>query len=147
CADGRVGEVWVSGPHVAVGYWADPEKSEHTFHAELAAPPPAAPAGTRFMRTGDLGFIHAGEIFISGRLKDLIIVRGRNYYPQDIERVVEESSPLLRPGGAAAFSVEVEGEERVVVAAEVARSQLGAGASLETAFDALRRAVSEDCAI
>jgi amino acid adenylation domain-containing protein len=121
CAPDKVGEVWVAGPHVAIGYWNDHEKSESTFHAELADTADPTLKELRFLRTGDLGFLRNGELFICGRLKDLIIIRGRNYYPQDIERVAEESFPTLRRGCVAAFSVQVEGEERLVVAVEVER--------------------------
>ncbi|MDB4995741.1 MAG: peptide synthetase, partial [Myxococcaceae bacterium] len=121
CSANKVGEVWVAGPHVAVGYWDDVEKSEATFHAQLADSEDRSLDGVRFLRTGDLGFERDGEIFICGRLKDLIIIRGRNYYPQDIERVTEESFPTLRRGCTAAFSIQVEGEERLVIAVEVDR--------------------------
>ena len=115
CTSGQVGEIWVQGPHVAIGYWNDPAKTEATFGGTLAI------GGAPFLRTGDLGFMLDGHLFISARLKDLIIVRGRNYYPQDIERVVEESYPTLRRGCSAAFSVQVEGEEQLVVAVEIER--------------------------
>ncbi|MGZ3458824.1 MAG: AMP-binding protein, partial [Archangium sp.] len=113
CASGTVGEIWVSGPSVAQGYWERPEETARTFQARLAG------GEKTFLRTGDLGFIHDGELFISGRLKDLIILRGRNIYPQDIELTVEQSHPALRPGCSAAFAVDVEGEERLVVVQEV----------------------------
>lgn len=114
CMKGRVGEIWVSGAGVAQGYWNRPELTEQTFKARLSDT-----GHGPFLRTGDLGFIKDGELFITGRLKDLIIIGGRNHYPQDIELSVEQSHPALRSGGVAAFSVEVEGEERLVVAAEV----------------------------
>jgi acyl-CoA synthetase (AMP-forming)/AMP-acid ligase II/cytochrome P450/thioesterase domain-containing protein len=111
---GQVGEVWVSGPNVASGYWRHPEDTEHTFHARLATGEPR-----HFLRTGDMGYLLGGELFIAGRLKDLIILRGRNYYPQDLELSVERGHPRVRPGCVAAFSYEDKGEERVVVVAEV----------------------------
>jgi acyl-CoA synthetase (AMP-forming)/AMP-acid ligase II/alkylation response protein AidB-like acyl-CoA dehydrogenase/acyl carrier protein len=114
CADGRVGEIWVQGSNVARGYWNRPDETEATFGARIAD----TDAGP-YLRTGDLGFLHAGQLFITGRLKDLIIIRGRNHYPQDIEATVERSHPRVRPGCAAAFTVEVDGEERAVVVAEV----------------------------
>jgi len=119
CAVDQVGEIWVSGPSVAQGYWNRPEETQQTFNAYLA--------DTRtgpFLRTGDLGFLRNGELFITGRLKDLIIIRGRNHYPQDIELTVEQSHPALRPGYGAAFVVEIEGEEKLVVVQEVERSHL-----------------------
>src|SRR5262249_28759517 len=97
----EVGEIWVSGPSVAQGYWNRQAETEETFHAYLLDT-----GDGPFLRTGDLGFQQDGELFVTGRLKDLIIIRGRNYYPQDIERTVEECDAALRPGCGAAFSVE-----------------------------------------
>ena len=114
---GRVGEIWVSGPSIALGYWNRPEQTAETFHATLADR-----EGKRFLRTGDLGFMHEGELFVTGRVKDVIIIRGRNYYPQDIEVTVEKLSEQVREGCSAAFSFEVDGEERVVVVAELDRA-------------------------
>jgi acyl-CoA synthetase (AMP-forming)/AMP-acid ligase II len=119
CAENEVGEIWVSGPSVAKGYWGRPELTEQVFAAHLAD----SGAGP-FMRTGDLGFLQAGELFITGRLKDLIIIRGRNHYPQDIEWTVEHSHPHLRISGAAAFSIEIDGEEQLVIVQEVERVHL-----------------------
>lgn len=113
CAKGRVGEVWVSGDGVTQGYWNRPELTEQTFRAHLSDT-----GDGPFLRTGDLGFIKDGELFITGRLKDLIIIGGRNHYPQDIELTAEQCHLGLRPGCTAAFSVEVDGEERLVIAAE-----------------------------
>lgn len=114
CAPDEVGEIWVSAPSVAQGYWNRPEETEFTFHAYLAD----SGAGP-FLRTGDLGFLGDGELFVTGRLKDLIIIGGRNLYPQEIELTVQQSHPAVRPACCAAFSVEVADEERLVVAAEV----------------------------
>jgi acyl transferase domain-containing protein/acyl-CoA synthetase (AMP-forming)/AMP-acid ligase II/acyl carrier protein len=112
---GRTGEIWVSGGSVAQGYWGRPEETERTFRARL-------PSGNGpFLRTGDLGFLEDGELFVTGRLKDLIIIRGRNHYPQDLEWSVERSHPAIRPGCGAAFSIEEGGEERLVLVAEVDR--------------------------
>ncbi len=116
CAEGQVGEIWVSGPNVAAGYWNDPARSEATFHASAADAP-----GRRFLRTGDLGFLAGGQLFITGRLKDLIIVRGRNYYPQDIELVAEGAHPALRRGASAAFTLTRDGGEELVLVQEVER--------------------------
>jgi len=117
--DGHVGEIWQSGGSVAAGYWGKPELTEATFGARTADG--AGP----FMRTGDLGFLMGGELFVSGRLKDLIIIRGRNYYPDDIESAVYQGRPALRPGGAAAFTLHADGDEtRLVVVAEVQRTFL-----------------------
>ena len=116
CQPGQVGEVWVAGACVAQGYWRRPEETVQTFQAYVAD----TGAGP-FMRTGDLGFVWQDQLFVTGRLKDVIIIRGANHYPQDIEFTVEQSHASLRPGCGAAFSVEVDGEERLVVVHEVER--------------------------
>src|ERR687898_737743 len=110
CPPDRVGEIWVSGSSVAQGYWGQADETKHAFRAYL----PDTGEGP-FLRTGDLGFLHNGELFVTGRLKDLIIIRGRNHYPQDIEHTVEQSHVALRQGGCAAFSVEPDEGERLVV--------------------------------
>src|SRR5215469_2915481 len=92
-----------------------------TFEARLADD--RAGAARRFLRTGDLGFVYEGELYVCGRRKDMIIVRGQNYYPQDIELLVERWSDEVRPGGVAAFEFEEEGEQTVVVVAELASVQ------------------------
>lgn len=116
CASGRVGEVWVAGPAVAHSYWGQPEVSEECLRARLPGLDEA------HLRTGDLGFLYDGELFVTGRIKDVIIVRGANHYPQDIEYTVERAHPSLRSGCCAAFSYEEEGEERLAVVAELERS-------------------------
>jgi amino acid adenylation domain-containing protein/non-ribosomal peptide synthase protein (TIGR01720 family) len=116
CQANEVGEIWISGGSVAKGYWEKPEETEKTFRAYLADTGEGP-----FLRTGDLGFLQDRELFVTGRLKDLIIIRGRNHYPQDIEVTAEQSSPRLRPGCSAAFSVDINGTEHLVVAAEVER--------------------------
>lgn len=115
--EGDVGEIWVLGKSIAKGYWMNEEKSEETFRAYLADTKEGP-----FLRTGDLGFMKDGELFVTGRVKDLIIIRGRNYYPQDIELTVEKCHPALRANSGAAFSVEIDGEERLVVMQEIERS-------------------------
>jgi amino acid adenylation domain-containing protein len=113
---GDVGEVWLAGRSVAQGYWRRPDVTEENFQLRVA--------GTNdgpFLRTGDLAFLRDGELFITGRLKDLVIIRGRNYYPQDIERSAEASHPSLRRGSCAAFAVELQGQERLIVAVEIER--------------------------
>jgi acyl transferase domain-containing protein/acyl-CoA synthetase (AMP-forming)/AMP-acid ligase II/acyl carrier protein len=114
CAEDEVGEIWVSGPGIAGGYWNRTDDTERTFRAYLAGTGEGP-----FLRTGDMGFLKDGELFIAGRLKDLIIIQGRNLYPHDIERTVEQSHPVLRPDSVAAFSIEAAGEERLVVVQEV----------------------------
>ncbi len=141
CPPSEVGEIWISGPSVGQGYWNRPGDTEHTFRAYLADTGEGP-----FLRTGDLGFLKDGELFITGRLKDLIIIDGDNYYPQDIEQTVEQSHPSLRPGCCAAFSVVVEGEERLVIMAEVERHYLpkqGQSPNVEGVIQAIRRAVAE----
>jgi len=113
--DGHVGEIWTSGPSVAQGYWNRPKETKNTFRAYLAD------GNGPFLRTGDLGFVDNGELYVTGRLKDLIIIRGQNYYPQDIELSVESSHSALKRGGGASFSIEIDGEERLVIAQEVIR--------------------------
>ena len=132
---GQVGEVWVAGPSVAAGYWGRPEETERTFGARLAG------GGGPFLRTGDLGFLADGELFVTGRLKDLIILRGRNHYPQDFEWTAEASHPALRPGCGAAFSVDRDGEERLVILQEVERRPAGDPAEIA---ETVRRAVAEE---
>lgn len=113
CFAGEVGEIWVSGPSIAKGYWKRPYETDETFGALL--PDGKGP----FLRTGDLGFLKEGALFVTGRLKDLIVIQGRNHYPQDIERTVERSAAIFRPGCGAAFSVEINGEERLVLVQEI----------------------------
>jgi acyl-CoA synthetase (AMP-forming)/AMP-acid ligase II len=116
CSEGEVGEIWVSGPSVAQGYWRRPEETERAFRAYL----PKTGEGP-FLRTGDLGFIHGAELFITGRLKDLIIIDGLNHYPQDIELTVEKSHFAIRSGCCAAFSIDCGGREQLIIAAELER--------------------------
>lgn len=120
CPAGQVGEIWVSGPSVAQGYWNRPGETRRTFQAHLAERGEGP-----FLRTGDLGFLFGGDLFITGRLKDLIIVDGRNHAPQDIEMTVEQSHPALGAGACAAFSVDLAGEERLVIVAEIDRLHAG----------------------
>jgi len=119
CRAEQIGEIWVSGASVAQGYWQRPAQTQSTFQAYLADTGEGP-----FLRTGDLGFLLNGELFVTGRLKDLIIIRGCNYYPQDIELTVEQSHSALRPSAGAAFSVTVDGEEKLVVVQEVERTYL-----------------------
>ena len=138
CLPNQVGEIWVSGSSVAQGYWRRPEETEYTFGAYVANTGEGL-----FLRTGDLGFLVNGELFVTGRLKDLIIIRGRNHYPQDIELTVEKSHPVLRPNSGAAFTVEIEGEERLAIAQEVERRYLRTLDVDEVAF-AIRQTVVEN---
>ncbi len=119
CESNHVGEVWVAGGNIAEGYWRRPEETEHTFGARIESTGEGP-----FLRTGDLGFTHEGHIYITGRLKDLVIVRGRNYYPQDVEMTVENSHPGLRAGGGAAFAVKINDVEQLIAVHEVQRREL-----------------------
>ncbi|MCP2728621.1 fatty acyl-AMP ligase [Limnofasciculus baicalensis] len=119
CQAAEVGEIWISGSGVAAGYWRQTEQTAQTFQAYLAD----TGAGP-FLRTGDLGFLQDGELFVTGRLKDIIIIRGQNHYPQDIELTVQKSHPALRLNCGAAFTIEKKGEERLVVVQEVERTYL-----------------------
>lgn len=120
CAPDQVGEIWVSGSGLGVGYWAMPELSDRTFRAHIQG----SGAGP-FLRTGDLGFLHNGHLYITGRLHDVLVFWGLNHYPQHIEQTVESCHPGFRPHGAAAFAVEVDGTPRLVVAQEVERTFCG----------------------
>jgi long chain fatty acid CoA FadD26 len=113
---GMIGEIWLHGDNVAAGYWRNQEASAHTFGAELAQPSPGTPAGP-WLRTGDLGVMSDGELFIVGRIKDLLIVDGRNHYPDDIEATIQE----ITGGRAAAISVPDDQSERLIAIAEIKR--------------------------
>src|SRR5262249_55027905 len=112
----RVGEVWVTGASIGQGYWARAEESEATFRAHIIDE-----GDRRYLRTGDLGFMRDDQLYIGGRIKDLIVIRGSNHYPQDLELTVERAHPSIRPGCSAVFSVDVDNEERIVVVAEIDR--------------------------
>jgi acyl-CoA synthetase (AMP-forming)/AMP-acid ligase II len=114
CAPDEVGEIWIDDPAVTNGYWGRPDETRRTFRATIADSGEGP-----FLRSGDLGFLRDDEIFVVGRIKDLIIIRGTNHHPQDIEWTVQEAHPALRPENGAAFSVLVGGEEKLVIAQEV----------------------------
>ncbi|MEM9482533.1 MAG: beta-ketoacyl synthase N-terminal-like domain-containing protein [Cyanobacteria bacterium P01_F01_bin.116] len=137
CDDKHVGEIWVASPSITQGYWQQPEKTQAAFHAYLAD----TQAGP-FFRTGDLGFLLKNELFITGRLKDLIIIRGRNHYPQDIELTVEKAHLSLRSAYGAAFSVDVDSAERLVVVQEVERRYLRK-LNVPEIVQSIRQAISE----
>ena len=119
CADDEVGEIWIAGPSVAHGYWQRDEINESQFEAEIVPENGHKETG-RYLRTGDLGFVRDGELYVTGRLTEMIIVRGRNYYPCDIEATAEKSHSLVREGGVAAFAeTDATGEERVIILAEL----------------------------
>jgi amino acid adenylation domain-containing protein len=134
CAPREVGEIWVKGPCVAQGYWHRPNATEDTFHCFLANTGEGP-----FLRTGDLGYLQDRQVFVTGRLKDLIIVRGRNHYPQDIELTVAQCHVSLRPGFGAAFSVEEDDEERLVVVQEV---KIADETKVPEVIEAIRQAIA-----
>ncbi|HKO51757.1 MAG TPA: AMP-binding protein [Polyangiaceae bacterium] len=112
-SDGRIGEIWLAGSHVAQGYFQNPAATAERFGARLPAD------DRRYLRTGDLGFVKNGQLFITGRIKDLIIVRGQKFYPQDIETALEDASPYLRRGSVAAFGLDACDRQELAVVAEV----------------------------
>ncbi len=117
CADNEVGEIWASGSGIAKGYWNQPEETARTFHAYFKD----TQFGS-FLRTGDLGFIYNGELFITGRLHDVMVFWGFNHYPQQIEETVQKSHPSLKVNVGAAFAVEIEGQEKLIITQEIERS-------------------------
>ncbi len=134
CKPGEIGEIWVKGPSVSRGYYGREKETAETFHNFIA--------GTNegpFLRTGDLGFMKDEHLYVTGRLKDLIIIRGTNHYPQDIELTVESAHPMVRQGCSAAFTVEENGQEELVVVAEVRQSK---NADFGEVIDAIRQAIT-----
>ena len=119
CSVGRVGEIWVRGRNVARGYWGDEQKTRETFQAYISDT-----GDGPFLRTGDLGFLKGKELFVTGRIKELIIINGVNHYPQDLERAAEKACPDLGPDAGAAFSFIEGGEEKVVLVYEIARTSM-----------------------
>ncbi|MBZ4419894.1 non-ribosomal peptide synthetase [Myxococcus sp. RHSTA-1-4] len=136
CGPGRVGELWVRGLSVADGYWQRPEETERAFHGRLAGSGEGP-----FLRTGDLGVLDGGEVFVTGRLKDVLVLRGRNHYPQDLELTVERCHPGLRPGCGAAFAVEVAGEERLTLVQELSAK---AADEVDAVLSRIRAALAEE---
>ena len=134
CAVGQTGEIWVSGPGVAAGYWNRPAETARTFRAVLPSRP-----GREHLRTGDLGFVSGGELFVAGRLKDTIIIRGQNYFAEDIESIVREASGGVARD-AAAFSIEGGNAEQAVVIIECRRADTGDPPKI---VRAVRRAVGD----
>lgn len=137
CASGEVGEIWVSSSSVARGYWNRPVETAETFRACLAGTGEGP-----FLRTGDLGFLVGAELFVTGRIKELVIIRGLNHYPQDIERTVQRSHPALRADAGAVFSVEENGDEQLVIVQEVDR--LHRSPRVGEIVEAIRLAVTEE---
>jgi acyl-CoA synthetase (AMP-forming)/AMP-acid ligase II len=118
--DGRVGEIWLRGPSVAVGYWNQPELTEETFHAVTAD------GREGFLRTGDKGVLDDGHLYVTGRIKEMLIHNGRNLYPQDIEGAVQQCGAPYRPGGGAVFGVpDTESDQTHVVVVQELRPTPG----------------------
>ena len=150
---GQVGELWIAGPSVAAGYWNHPQESESAFGGRVADACNGSPATSdsrtlansvadqTYLRTGDLGFLQDGELFVTGRLKDLIIVNGVNRYPQDIEHTVRAAHDRVQLGAAAAFGIEVAGRERLAIACEVQRRRHD---DWNEVIRAIRHRVTED---
>ncbi|HEY9770713.1 MAG TPA: fatty acyl-AMP ligase [Coleofasciculaceae cyanobacterium] len=137
CESDRVGEIWAAGVGIGKGYYQQQEQTTATFQATLANNP-----NKTYLRTGDLGFIKDGELYITGRIKDMMILWGRNHYPQHIEETVENCHPALSPNHGAAFSVDVNGEEQLVIAHEINRTYLRK-LNAEEVIGAIRLAVGE----
>ena len=133
CPPGEIGEIWVSGPCVARGYWNKTIETEFTFGAQLTDG-----NEERHLRTGDLGFLYEDELYVTGRMKNLIISDGKNHYPQDIERTVEASLPSIRTTGCAVFSIPDDGREHVIIVVELQQNFV----EQEEIFKGIREAVS-----
>lgn len=116
CAPNEIGEIWVKGESVAKGYFGREQESIYAFNNTLKDINESS-----FLRTGDLGFVYEGQLFVTGRLKDVIVMRGKNHYPQDIELTVEKADQAIISGASASFSVDIDGEERLIVVAEIER--------------------------
>jgi len=136
---GGVGEIWLAGRDIASGYWNRHEQSEEIFGARMADT-----GDGPFLRTGDLGAVHEGELFVTGRLKDLIIVGGRNIYPHDVEATVESVHPAFERGACAAFAVERGGPEELVVVGGIKPRRRGAEADLDAIAKKVRAAVAKE---
>jgi fatty acid CoA ligase FadD21 len=137
CQPDLVGEIWVHGENVAEGYWHKPPEDQACFGATLVDPSPGTPAGP-WLRTGDLGFVHEGQLFIGGRIKDLLIIRGRNHYPEDIEATVQQ----IAQGRVAAISVPVDSTEQLVTVIEVKKKRGEASEDLRHRLSGVRSDVT-----
>jgi acyl-CoA synthetase (AMP-forming)/AMP-acid ligase II len=135
CADRTVGEIWVSGESVSEGYWNKPELNQEMFRAHTAA------GVGPFLRTGDTGFIADGQLFIAGRIKDLIILGGKNHFPEDLEMLVRECHPAFAGMPGAAFPVDIGGHESLVIAQEVVRQAMRPGYDPDDLFRNVHRAL------
>jgi phthiocerol/phenolphthiocerol synthesis type-I polyketide synthase C len=137
---GEVGEIWIAGPSVGKGYWNNSEATAEMFQARISGSD-----GGPYLRTGDLGFVHDGDLFICGRLKDLILIRGRNHHAPDIEFSIQNCHPALRPSSTAAFPIQIDEEEQLVVVQEVDRKFKGSNAGvLDEIMGEIRRTLAQE---
>ncbi len=134
----EIGEIWVKGKSKTQGYWNNPKETEYTFNAFIQDNNDGP-----YLRTGDLGFVHGGQLYVTGRIKDLIIIRGLNHYPHDIEKSAEASHEALQPNASAAFSIIAANEERLVLVHEIRRTHLR-DFNAEDIYDAIRLAISDE---
>ena len=135
---GHIGEIWAKGPSVTQGYWNKPEDTKETFQACIVGTDDGP-----WMRTGDLGFIHEGQLYVSGRLKDLIIIRGANFFPNDIEHSVENAHEALRKNASAAFSMDIKDQEKLIIIQEIERAYMR-DFDEDEIFESIRKAVFAD---
>jgi acyl-CoA synthetase (AMP-forming)/AMP-acid ligase II len=126
CPKDKVGEIWITGPHITKGYYGKQKLTEETFQARIKGEEEAT-----YLRTGDLGFLQDNELYVAGRIKEMIIIRGRNYYPQDIELMAQKDNPVLRTGAGAAFGIEMDNDEKVILVQEIHKKYVR---QLETDF-------------
>ena len=138
CEQDRIGEIWVSGDTISKGYWNRPEDTEIYFRARIKNSEEGP-----FLRTGDLGFVQDGKLYVTGRYKDMIIVRGRNYYPQDVEYTVEKCHPAMQPGCGAAFGVTIDSYEQLVVVQELRHEHEG-NTDLDDVIKGIRLAIARE---
>ncbi|MGP4083632.1 fatty acyl-AMP ligase [Streptomyces sp. KR55] len=139
--DGRVGEIWLRGPNIGRGYWGRSEQSEATFRATVHGDDPSDPAN-HWLRTGDLGMWHGKQLYVTGRLKDLVIIDGTNHYPHDIEETVQDAHPAIRPHHVAAFAVDTGDGERLVAVAEHRPDVTDPGPLIDEVTRSVRAAVA-----
>ncbi|WP_127532035.1 fatty acyl-AMP ligase [Paenibacillus kobensis] len=137
-ADGAIGEIWLHGESVATGYWGKPEASNQTFQARIEGE-----GDTAYLRTGDLGFTLAGELYIAGRMKDVIIVRGCNHYPQDIELTAQQAHPAVKEDCIAAFVEQRDGEDRLIIVAEINREYRVRGSQRDSGAASMKQLLTE----
>ncbi len=137
CAENKVGEIWVTGSHISRGYNNDIELSKATFNNVIAG----HTNNLGYLRTGDLGFFHQGELYVAGRIKDLIIIKGRNHYPHDLELTAVNADPLINESISAAFPIDSNGEEQLIVIVEIKKRLIGC-LDIDAVKQSIKRAIS-----